>query len=68
MHVQDLNSTTPLFMKQHDRSLGTDVRPVAGRDYSYNAGEQRSVWMTEIRAGSGFHTNYGGDWTKTDEV
>jgi len=68
MQVQDTASATPLFMKQHDLSLQSDVRPVAGRDHRYDAAAQRSDWFTDVRAGSGYHTQQGGDWTKTDEV
>jgi len=68
MQVQDASDFLPLFMRAHDKSLRSDVRPVSARDYVYDDSAQRSVWTSSAPGPSGYHTNSGNDFTKTDEV
>jgi hypothetical protein len=68
MQIQEKSVSLPLFMRSHDKSLRSDIRPVSSRDYIYDEKAQRSVWITSTRGGSGYDTKIGRDWTKTDEV
>jgi len=68
MQIQDRSDSLPLFMRSHDKSLRSDIRRVSSRDYIYDERAQRSVWITSTRGPTGYDTNQGNDFTKTDEV
>lgn len=68
MQIQDRSDSLPLFMRSHDKSLRSDIRPVCSRDYIYDERAQRSVWITSTCGPTGYHTNDGNDFTKTDEI
>lgn len=44
------------------------VEPQQGSEYLYDENTQTATWLTNVQAGSGYHTNQGGDWVKTDEI
>ena len=68
MRIQDKTDSLPLFMRSHDKSLRSDIRPISSRDYIYDERTQRSVWITDTRSPTGYSTNNGNDYTKTDEI
>ena len=58
----------PLCMVNHDVMHASATELKEGTDFSYNDQEQKSSWVYAMGATpSGYYTNQGGDWVKTDE-